>query len=295
MIKTINFTTSEDDTLRFDSPDDLRNYYQSFGCDGLELMNLGTDQHHIIENDMVIGVHLNCPSDWMQMDPDVLYEHYRKELDYAQSLNARYVVFHVTQVSLIESMTYRLEHTSMEVIDAVLPLINRLLDNQAYSFYFLMENLWWPGLDFLSTDTTQHLLEGVHYSKKGFMFDTGHFMSTNRSLRTIEDAVFYLKTMLQEHKKWIPYIYGIHLSQSLSGEYLEQYFKNPPALSDDSDTRFCQMFEHIFKIDQHKPFCSPKLPELIAMINPEYVTYEFITENRAQHEEYMKKAIASFS
>ena len=51
-----------------------------------------------------------------------------------------------SDVSARELFTYQCRHTDEEVIDAAAELINLLLDGENYTFDFLMENLWWPGL-----------------------------------------------------------------------------------------------------------------------------------------------------
>ena len=164
---TINFSISEDDTGRYSDSDDLRSFYQGFGCSGMEVMPLMPDTGHLITPDMVTGVHACCITDWMDLDRDMLLAHYRKDLDYARNMRAEYVVFHITQVSYAESLTYQMVHSNEEVIDASAEFINQLLDGTDYDFYFLMENLWWPGLTFEDPATTQRLLD-----KKGT--DAGH-------------------------------------------------------------------------------------------------------------------------
>ncbi|MCD8197069.1 MAG: TIM barrel protein [Lachnospiraceae bacterium] len=284
----INFTTSPDDIGRYSSPEDLKGFYRAFGCDGLELMPTGEPDEELITPNMVIGVHVPCISDWMGGNMEELISCYRPSLDFAQQVKAEYVVFHVTQVSLEESFTYRMQHSDAEVIRASCDLINRLLDGQPYTFYFLMENLWWPGLNFLDSEITRMLLDGVHYPKKGFMLDTGHFLHTNHELRTQEEALSYLHGTLNRHKEFIPYIRGIHLQQSLTGTYVQEWLRSEHPLSEDPDTRFCQLYEHIFAIDRHLPFTAPGVRELVERIKPDYLTLEYITRNREEHAKYLR-------
>ena len=63
---------------------------------------------------------------------------------------------------------------------------------------------WWPGLTFENPGDTQALLTQVHYEKKGFMLDTGHYLHTNLDLRDQEEAVDCLHQMLDHHKDFIP-------------------------------------------------------------------------------------------
>lgn len=287
----MNFTTSPDDVKRYRDAEDLQHFYRRFHCHGLELMPINGTAPRLIRPDMVVGIHANCISDWMDTDMDWLVSHYRKDLRYAKKIHAEYVVFHVTQVTFPESLTYQMKHTDQEVIAAAARLINRLLDGQDYDFYFLMENLWWPGLNFLRPETTKALLDEVHYEKKGLMLDTGHFMNTNPELRSQEEATAYLHDMLDQHESLIPLIKGLHLNCSLSGAYLEQYLKNPCTPSPDYERLFGQAFEHIFRIDQHRPFDDPGVPDLIRRISPEYITLEYITKNRKEHALYLQKGM----
>lgn len=284
----MNFTLSPDDTERFSSASDLRDFYEGFGCSGLELMPLDKGTQTLVTPDMVVGIHACCLGDWMDTDRKMLLAHYREDLDYARWMGAEYVVFHVTQVNGRESYTYQMEHTDEEVIDAASAFINELLDGQDYSFYFLMENLWWPGLNFLNPEMTHRLLRQIHYEKKGFMLDTGHFLHTNRSLRTQEEALIYLHAMLDRHEDLLPYFKGIHLQQSLTGAYVDTWLANPPALSSDPAEQFTKVFEHIFSIDRHEPFTHPGVRKLVQRIHPLYVTYEYITRSREELAEYLK-------
>ncbi|MFR8073975.1 MAG: hypothetical protein ACLU6H_04555 [Lachnospiraceae bacterium] len=285
---TMNFSLEADDLGRYTDSTDLRRFYQSFGLSGLELMPLGEDPAHLVEKDMIVGVHLRCITDWMDLDKDMLIEHYRKDLEYARLINAGYVVFHVTQVGFAESLVYAMKHTDAEVVDAAAAFINELLDGHDYPFWFLMENLWWPGLNMLDARITERLLAQVHYAKKGLMLDTGHFMNSNYELETPADALAYLHQMLDEHEALLPMIRGIHLNQSLSGHYMKDYRKHPLIPKTDPTELATQTFLHIFQVDQHRPFVALGVRELVSRIDPDYVTLEYITRNRKEHAQFLK-------
>lgn len=297
MKTTMNLTTLTDDTGRFTSCQDLRDFYQHFGCAGLELMPcdirkdgqvLPPSACPVIEPDMIIGVHARCINDWMELDRPFLVEHYRRQLDYARDMQAEYVVFHVTQVDDEEGFTYRLKHSDEEVVLAACDLINALLDGQDYSFYFLMENLWWAGLNFKNPAVTRLLIENVHYEKKGLMLDTGHFLHTDHELKTQKEALSCLDAMLDTHRELLPYIKGIHLQQSLTGAYVKEWLKQPHTLPEDPKERFRQVYEHIFAIDKHLPFTDPGVKELIRRLDPLYVTYEYISHSREELAEFLE-------
>ena len=217
-----------------------------------------------------------------------MIEGYRRDLDYATRMGAEYVVFHVVQVDDEEGITYKLKHTDREVIEEAADFINELLDGQKYDFWFLMENLWWPGLTFLHPEDTQILLDRVHYEKKGFMLDTGHFLHTNLDLETQEEGVTYIQKMLDAHRNMISYIKGIHLQQSLTGDYVKKWLQSAHELPKDPMERFCKVYEHIFQIDQHEPFTAEGVENLVRRIDPLYVTYEYITRSREELSAYLR-------
>ena len=224
------------------------------------------------------------------MDKDLgeLIGHYRRDLAYAQQMQVEYVVFHVVQVTDEEGFTYQMKHTNREVIEAAALFINELLDGQGYDFWFLMENLWWPGLTFQDASETRLLLDLIHYGKKGFMLDTGHFLHTDLNLMTQEEGLASLHQMLDAHEDLIPYIRGIHLNQSLTGSYVKDWLKHPKKLPDSPEERFCKIYEHIFQIDRHEPFTAVGTKALVERIAPQYVTYEYITRNREELSKYLK-------
>lgn len=295
MKTVINMTNLREDTERYRDSQDLRHFYREFGCAGLELMHMDETSEYadhvgagcVICPDMVIGIHACCISDWINLDREFLVEHYRRDLDYARSIGAEYVVFHVIQVSQAECLSHQPVYTDEEVIDAACELINELLDGQPYSFYFLMENMYWPGLNFLRPEMTQRLLDGVHYEKKGLMLDTGHFMSTNTDLRTQAEALDYLHDMLDRHETLLPMIKGVHLHQSLSGEYVQNYLQHPLEPDPDPERLSAQVYEHVFRVDRHLPFTVSGVKGLVDRISPLYLTYEYITRNREEHYRYL--------
>ena len=238
---------------------------------------------------MVTGIHCCCVGDWINRDRKELIRHYRKDLDYAMRVGAEYVVFHVVQVDDEEGFTYQRKHTDREVIDAAAAFINELLDGQEYSFWFLMENLWWPGLTFLEPKDTRALISQVHYEKKGFMLDTGHYLHTDLELQTQEEAVEALHRMLDRQKDMIPYIKGLHLQQSLTGNYVKEWLQTSHELPEDPTERFCKVYEHIFRIDKHEPFTAAGVKGLVERIAPMYVTYEYITRSREELAEYLER------
>ena len=84
------------------------------------------------------------------------------------------------------------------------------------------------------------------------------------------------------------YIKGIHLSKSLSGKYVKNQIEKYKKIEIDSNKANNEIIYHILKIDEHKPFTSNKINNLIEMINPKYLVYEFITTSLEELSNFIK-------
>ena len=321
--RSMNFPVFSGMLDQFKDSNDLENYYKQGGLNGLEVILAGESDQGKIRPDMVNGVHLFFHIFWMDLwmgnyerldhdfdsrqqwldfyggdDREAYLEPFRKDLAYAEEIGAKYVVFHVSEVTLRESFIYQYLYTDRKVIDASIEAINILMSEREYSFDFLVENLWWSGLTMKRPDLTKRLIEGIKYEKKGIMLDVGHYMNTNCRLRTPEDAVAYIHRMLDKHEKagypitdWIK---GIHLQMSLGGKYKMQQkreWKKASNRLDFDSIPFYELYriayEHAQKIDLHQPFLGEDVPELIERIDPRYITFEFDQKSKEQYEKFI--------
>ena len=315
-----NLTTSIEDMKRFDSRDDLLALMEGF--DGVELMQFEDDDRGIIPPERVIGLHMNYFPYWIDFwngdleavrrefdsleaayryyggsDRSAILNRYRRDLEYAHRWGTEYVVFHVSEAAIAETFRLNYRHSDEEMISAAIELLNELFANEDGSIALLLENLWQPGLTFTRPEITQRLMEGVNYPNKGIMLDTGHLLHTNLKLRTQEEGLRYIHGLLDMHGKLCKYIRGVHLNQSLTGEYMEQTMRNPPDLSGSYAERCGKMFWHAFAVDKHLPFTCEGVDRLIERISPQYLTFEFITSDSGQHRQYLdaqRKALKFF-
>lgn len=312
-MKTVfNMTTCEDDLQRFQDSADFRQMLDGF--DGVELMYFGEDTRGIIPKDKIIGLHMHFFPFWLdfwngnekallkEFDTKETWEQYyggttreaivqrfQKDLEQAHRFGVEYVVFHVSDASIEESFTWKYHHTDEEVVDAAAELINEIFRKEDGNILLLLENLWQPGLKFTDPKITRRLLDQVNYPNKGIMLDTGHLLHTNTGLKTQEDGVAYINQMLDIHGDLCRFIKGVHLNQSLTGDYCEKTKKDLPVMENTYAGRHAQMFYHAFAVDKHEPFTCQGVRELIQRIAPEYVNFELITADKKQHQEYLQK------
>lgn len=318
MKTTFNMTTSPDDLGRYRSAEDFRAALAGF--DGAELMYLGPDERRIIPRDAVLGLHMGYFPYWVDFRNgdtaavlrefgseaameryyggdcfDAVTRAFRRDIATAHEYGAEYAVLHVSDAAIEETFTWNYHHTDAEVIDAACATINDFMRGEDGSLTLLLENLWQPGLTLLKPDMAARLIDGIEYPNKGIMLDTGHLMHTNTALRTEEEALGYINGVLDRLGPLTRLIRGVHLHQSLTGEYCERTRLAPPQLAEDYTERCGQMYRHAFRVDKHLPFTCPGVRELIERLEPEYLTYEFITESRAQHERYLARQRAALA
>ena len=318
--RSMNFSIYDGMLNRYKDREDIKASYQKGGLNGLEVIRSGEPDQGKISPDMVNGVHLYFHIFWMDWwkgdyarldeefdsreqwieyygseDASAYIEALRADFDYAEEMGAKYVVFHIGEVTLRESYVYEYKYTDEEVIDASIEVINTALDGKEYSFEFLVENMWWSGFSLKDEHLTKRILDGIHHEKKGILLDTGHYMNTSTELKTPEDAVAYLHEMVDRHEAMglLPYFKGMHLQMSLGGEYVkkqkEEWKENP--LNFD-EIPFYELFRlaynHANLIDLHRPFVGEGVRELIERINPKYITFEFQPPTREQYEEWIE-------
>lgn len=317
MKRTFNLTTFSDDLDRYRDRDDLLSALDGF--DGVELMHCGPDARGIVPREIIVGIHLIFFPYWYDFytgdmaacvrnlgsseavralyggdTPDALIEAYRRDIEKARAEGAEYVVFHVSDCADEELFTLKYRHTSQEIVEASIDLLNRLFPEPDGDLILLLENLWHPGLTLTEPEVTRRLLSGVHYRNKGILLDTGHLMHTDLSLRTQEEALKYLYRRVEEQGEEVrKAIRGIHLHQSLTGAYMAAVAAHPPILFIDPIKRMEQVYTHAFTCDQHRPFTCPGVREFIRWIDPEYLTLEFISSSRMEQETMLKEQLAS--
>ncbi len=294
MLKLMNLSAYQYDMDRYNN--DFKNvnkFLEENNVQAIELFGLQAYSENLIPKDKIKGAHLMHYPVWLDFwredkeglleefsseediinyyikaDKQIIIDTYREEIKMAEKLNAEYVVFHVSNVRTKDSFNYKFTCTDKEVIDASIEIINEIFNGFDTNITILFENLWWPGLRIRDKELVTHFIESIEYENKGLMLDTGHLLNTNLDIKS--------------------YIKGIHLSKSISGEYvksqIEKYRKDDADYSEIHN----DIIYHVLKIDQHKPFTKQKIKKLIDIINPDYLVYEFITSSLEELSEFIK-------
>ena len=312
---TMNVSTCSEDTLRYRDRADLQSFFRGHGLDGLEVLKAGPDEQNLIGSDDVLGVHLRYWSGWMDFwtgnkkrlleeyqtqenwhslyggdTPEALVRAYRENIRFANTMHPEYLVFHVSECTMEEGMRRGGYHyTDEQVCDATIDLLNRVTAGIEGKPWLLLENLWYPGLTMERPEIVQRLLDGVQYEKTGVMLDTGHLMHTNMELKTPDEAVDYIHSILDRYED-LSFIRGIHLHQSLTGELAKSIRESWKKIEGTYIEQQWDVLGNVFRLDTHRPFCSYRIPEIFSRLpGLEFVCLEQITATREENAAYLEE------
>lgn len=288
----------------FQSEEELCRYIESLGMDGIELFIYQNEPYLQSYQKFVVGAHLNYWPMWIDFyngNKEELHKffsdeaavkryygscHYSGWLEYAKE-NIRaalredpeYLVWHVSEATTEECFTFRFKQDDQAVLDAAADVFNQVSSVIPEDTIVLFENLWWPGLRLTDKKMVDYFFKQIKHKNVGIMLDTGHLMSTNPDLKTQRDGINYILETVAALGESAKLIKGMHLSCSLSGEYVKSCDKEYHDL--DMPNR---LFRHIGSIDQHKPFTDPAIRKVIELVRPEYLVHEFVYTDLADFE-----------
>lgn len=315
MLNIINMPLVNSIIDDYDADGGLKEYCKKNNIDGIESIWGYEDQVAEDNLDMIQGWHLTFYCDWLDFwkqdeealltkfgsreawesfymckDREGFLKMFADDLERAHRAKAKYVVFHVSDVSIEEGYTYEWLHSDEEVIDAAAEIINLLLDGKEYEFDFLVENLHWAGFTMAKPELTKRLLKQIHYPKKGIMLDTGHLMCTNLELKNEEEAIDYVLDCIKAHGDLASHIQGMHFHQSVTGQFVKENTGALPELPKDYFERFGFAYGHILQIDTHKPYTNYRAQEIVDLVKPKYLVHELASSSKSEkHEVTMKQ------
>ncbi|MEN6413551.1 MAG: TIM barrel protein [Veillonellales bacterium] len=297
MLQLVNLSNYKSDMdLIHNRAECLQVFLQCRRLDGIEMMFCQPWDPLIHRQEWIHGVHLKFWPCWLDfwrgnqaellsqmgsreniaacyggLDREAWLEIYRENIRMANRAGAEYLVFHVSHVRSLETFTGHFSAADREVIEGTIEVVNELAGEIPDETALLFENLWWPGLTLQDKKLTALLLESIKHPNVGIMLDTGHLMNTNPDLRTEEEGVDYILHTLERLGEYSRYIRGIHLHQSLSGQYVVSSKKQR-----EHDATMTGVMQHVLKIDEHLPFTTPSVWRILEYVQPDYLVHEFL-------------------
>ena len=317
----MNFSVHPSDLNRFENGwEGLQEYIIEKDMDGVELL-IGYDvPSNDIPKDIVKSVHLpfwvtwldvwrkgadatkyyfpNMPTENLQFccggsNSIEMIASQKKLWQYAAHFTPAHAVLHAAHVELEHAFTRDFTYKSTEVLSSFSELLNRTaqeFNDGEPPVTLAIENLWWPGLDLLFPAQADDFASRLDFSNWNLLLDTGHLMNTNIALRCEDEAIDFVLDRISRLSKDIQAkIQSLHLNLSLSGEYQTKQVMNglPTGWSDLNHTdKYIAARNHVLQIDQHLPFQSGRVKEIIQQVAPKNVIHELITKDI---EEYSQK------
>ncbi|MCI5837422.1 MAG: sugar phosphate isomerase/epimerase [Veillonellaceae bacterium] len=305
LVNLTNFPTDLD--LIDHSTDVLEGLLREYDLDGIELMLCAPWDRELFPQRLIGGCHLPFYPNWLDFwfgdtvalrndfptaadlqrtfgatEPEAWVERYAEDIRRAAETGTPYMVFHVANCRYREAFTWDFYYGDEAVIAAMLDLLERLAPAIPQDTWLLLENLWWPGMRLTEPEIVETLLQYAPHPKTGIMLDTGHLLATNRDLRTEREAIDYLFAVVDNLGELRNSIRGIHLHQSLSGEYLGTAAGKLPEVLNSATVS-----EHVNRMDYHAPWTDPAIREFVRYVDPEWVTFEFLQRDLASWRKYL--------
>ena len=221
--------------------------------------------------------------------------YYKKDLQRAKELGVEYVVFHACYVDDDGSLTYQFPYTDKEVLEGVVSLKNDVFKNEDFQFTLLLENLWWAGLKLISKSEMILLLNKIEKKKNGFILDTSHMLNTNFNLKNLDEGIDYIIENIDKMEELKQYIYGVHLSWSLSGDYVSKMIKKHRKSQKEREKAKKKIYEYVGQIDYHYPFEDNRIMKVLNKLSLKWLVYEFLYYNDEELEEKVIKQEKIFS
>jgi len=271
------------------------------GADGIELLT-----GYFIPDGMFKGfaggVHLPYATDWYSAwagdtsyidivdDENIKYRSYgrnREEMavtlkdaiSYASSLSPAYGIFHASNTRMDEVMGFTHRDSDEDVVHAAAGFLNATTEQFPGGeppFMIVLENLWWPGLAMTDDSGFRILEKELRFDNWGLCLDTGHLMNRLGNCRDEEKSIKDILKIIQKYPQDMKdRIEVIHLHMSLSADYREECIRDPIEfkITNDNDM-ISKAYEHVCRVDQHRPFTDRSCTDIVNIIGPEYVTHE---------------------
>ena len=308
----IDFSVCPSDVNRFsDGWEGLSKYVDQEGVDGVELLIGYQRPEEEIPREIVKSVHLPFWVTWLEVwrngmkgvngyFPEVAPEYLKyccggsnasdmvatlhSLWDNASQFDPFCAVMHAAHVELEHSFSRKYCYTDAEVCGAFASLINQTameFPNGEPPCTIGIENLWWPGLNFINPLQVDDFAGELEFDNWVFVLDTGHLMNTNNNLRCEDEAIDYVLERIDKLSVAVrSRIRSLHLNLSLSGDYQSKaLMRSLPAdwVQLGHGERYETARNHVLKIDQHRPFEDGRAREIIQYLQPDCVVHEFIT------------------
>ncbi len=211
-------------------------------------------------------------------DRDEMVSNLKYAIDVAAPLNPAYGVLHAGNTDMRQVLSRKHRDDGGRVIRNFVEFVNRAVSQYPGGeppFRIAFENLWWEGLRLVSPAEWRILEDGLEFDNWGFTLDTGHMMNTVENAFDENGAIDGVLDIVGRYPSdMIDRIGTMHLQLSTTAEYRRTF----PTVEDAGAIDFGELqkraYAHAGRIDQHRPFTSERVREIVDAVKPDYLTHE---------------------
>lgn len=284
----------------FPGEGDLRHRLQAFGIDGLELFTLfdRVDPQYMVPE--VVSVHLPYAIDWHSAwqgrryegdDGDPLYfsfgrtreemvDRIRRAIDCAVPLHPAYGVFHAGNTDMRQVLCRSHRSDDLAVLSDFAEMMNRVVAGYPGGeppFRLSFENLWWEGLKLRDPGEWRVLEDKLEFDNWGFTLDTGHMMNTCDEASDEDSAIDAVLRITDGYPKDMKdRIRHMHLQLSTTAAYRSAFVPRIRGEDEGWDDFLKAAYDRAKNIDQHRPYSSARVSEIVDAVSPDYLTHELM-------------------
>lgn len=213
--------------------------------------------------------------------PEMLMERFRKNLARAEAYRAAYAVIHASHHEPGDHGLQPGRYGSREILASAASFANTLaarFPGGEPPVTLAFENLWSPGLTFLSPGEVEYFTSLLAFDNWIFVLDTGHLMnalqarSEREGIRDVIRAIGRLPAATRQR------IRAVHLHCSTSGKYQQEQacpLLHPGMTHPEKARAYA---DHLRQIDEHRPFSDTACREIVRMIRPDFLVHEFVAD-----------------
>jgi hypothetical protein len=120
------------------------------------------------------------------------------------------------------------------------------------------------------------LCDELKFDDWGLCLDVGHLINRLGNCTDERKSIDRILNIIQKYPRDMRNkIDVVHLHMSLSSEYVKECKKYPTEFKMTNDDHAISMaYDHVCKIDQHRPFTDPSCVKIVNALSPRYVTHE---------------------
>lgn len=272
----------------------------SMGMDGLELFTLTDPVPECYLVPECVSVHLPYAIDWRSAwegreyegepddrtyfsfgrGPDEMVATIGKMIRSAEAVRPAYGVLHAGNTDLRQVLNRKHMSDDLSVIRQFCEMVNRAvagLPGGEPPFRLAFENLWWEGLRLRDPQEWRVMEKELEFDNWGFVLDTGHLMNTLDDAFDEPSAIEGLRRVTDSYPQDMKdRICTMHLQLSTTAEFRMGIRDDSRHDGETWDEFQLRAYRRASDIDQHRPFTSPAIKEVVEDIAPEFLVHELM-------------------